>query len=487
MELLRSHDPPTEDLPSTISALSDELARYDDEISRLRAQLSTLESDRAALHAHHTACKSVLAPIRRLPTELMAGIFALCPDSFWPHHIRDRPISRLAPQTPVTLSKVCVRWRDIIVGTPILWNRINLYLSWWEESKIGTTMTSLQFILECGEGSPLHLKIGSEAHIPALDLLTAHSERWKSVEIVGSSTSDIEYLVNSSGDFPLLQDLVLDIWDYTPKMVDLFKIAPNLQYLRVAGPLLPKLVVPPLQKLQQLTCTGLTATEIPGAVSLFSRPGHPFGVCLREIQVGGWPTGDECLSAFGAIFAALTLPILQELSFYSMRSVNPFGWAHAEFCALSARSAFHDHLLTLRLTDVMIEETELLEILAALPLLQRLSIADHQVVEYEGQIFGTTQHLHLITDTLLSALARSADTPSIVPHLRHLSCRSLLQFDDNLYLDFLLSRLQAARPFEAELRWLLGRHRELDPGVDKRLQELRIQKKLLFSFEQVHR
>ncbi|KAF8215775.1 hypothetical protein K438DRAFT_1799416, partial [Mycena galopus ATCC 62051] len=59
----------------------------------------------------------------------------------------------------------------------------------------------------------------------------------------------------------------------------------------------------------------------------------------------------------------------------------------------------------------------------------------------------------------------------------------MLEFEDNTYLDLVLSRLKDEAPFEAELRWLPECRRELDSAVAARLRQLCIQKKLVFLFE----
>ncbi|KAJ7455048.1 hypothetical protein FB451DRAFT_1407910 [Mycena latifolia] len=84
-------------------------------------------------------------------------------------------------------------------------------------------------------------------------------------------------------------------------------------------------------------------------------------------------------------------------------------WPHAAFLARAAGSAYHTHLRVPHLTEVVVTEPELVEFLAALPLLQNLSIADHR-----------------------------ANHPVLVPNLCHLTCQSILKFDDNGYLNFLL-------------------------------------------------
>ncbi|KAJ7112177.1 hypothetical protein C8R44DRAFT_882568 [Mycena epipterygia] len=67
--LLRTHSQPSDHIPSTIAALSAELACHDVESLLIHAQLAALhthlarvEADRAALAAHHAGCTSLLSP-----------------------------------------------------------------------------------------------------------------------------------------------------------------------------------------------------------------------------------------------------------------------------------------------------------------------------------------------------------------------------------------------------------------------------------------
>ncbi|KAJ7437973.1 hypothetical protein B0H11DRAFT_1634368, partial [Mycena galericulata] len=101
----------------------DELARHDGEISRLRAQLEIVESDRAALQAHYIACHSFLAPIRRVPAEILTEIFAYCRHHFSTDESLDdeEAKSRLVQGPLLTLARVCFYWYSITMGTPALW------------------------------------------------------------------------------------------------------------------------------------------------------------------------------------------------------------------------------------------------------------------------------------------------------------------------------------------------------------------------------
>ncbi|KAJ6568911.1 hypothetical protein B0H19DRAFT_938619, partial [Mycena capillaripes] len=132
--LLRSHSPPPSHLASTISTISEQLARYENEIPRLRAQLEQAEADCAALKEHYDAVRSLLAPIRRLPSEVLVQIFRGCedppdedPDTVEPatedpDSSLHNQMARLARQPLLTLSQVCIRWHGIVMGTPTLWD-----------------------------------------------------------------------------------------------------------------------------------------------------------------------------------------------------------------------------------------------------------------------------------------------------------------------------------------------------------------------------
>ncbi|KAJ7729826.1 hypothetical protein DFH07DRAFT_994465, partial [Mycena maculata] len=113
--LLCSHAPALDDIPTTISDLSEKLARYDEEILKLRAHLNRVESDRATIQAHYNNCRGLLAPIWRLPSEILTKIFASC-----------ELAKQLASQHLCTVSQVCARWHGIAMGTPKLWDTITL-------------------------------------------------------------------------------------------------------------------------------------------------------------------------------------------------------------------------------------------------------------------------------------------------------------------------------------------------------------------------
>ncbi|KAJ7718720.1 hypothetical protein DFH07DRAFT_784850 [Mycena maculata] len=154
------------------------------------------------------------------------------------------------------------------------------------------------------------------------------------------------------------------------------------------------------------------------------------------------------------IIRSLTLPFLEELEIDVEQYpglVPP--WPQEEFLALSA---------------------QLLRCLGTLPAIEALGISDHQLVA-DGGVHQVTPH-----------------SSCLVPRLTYFACQSLLEFHKTVYLNFVLSRSQDGPavtegdtyPFQAALWWLPGRYRELDTTVAGRLDELCLQKKLVFSFEE---
>jgi hypothetical protein len=111
------------------------------------------------------------------------------------------------------------------------------------------------------------------------------------------------------------------------------------------------------------------------------------------------------------------------------------------FLALAQRSSFYTHLQHLDIS-ARLTESDFLRCLSALPVLENLSIRDvRQPV------------LPLVTDSLLQALTRNPDMPPLVPRLFSLHLTSLLRFTDDVFRDFIASRIESdlGGPFEIVL------------------------------------
>ncbi|KAJ6504922.1 hypothetical protein DFH09DRAFT_1375277 [Mycena vulgaris] len=507
--LLRSHSTPPAHLTSKISALSDELA----------------EADQNILKDYYEDVRSLFAPIRRLPSEILTQIFEESegpvqdPDAVGPvldSNPLESDMARLARQPLLTLSQVCTRWHEIVLGTPSFWDTIELYSMnfWCTERHFKRGLALLKLALDRGRNTPLTFGISIVDGMDcagALKLLAQHCERWKTAHFYCCS-SDLRHLRSIKGKLPFLETLELDTFEFEARdsyLVDQFAVAPRLRNFVVGPLLLPTLAPVHFDKLCTFGCVGQDPSQVPAAMSLMSR--LPLAIEFRlQVFLSHWTadniteidapptsssivgfsmetcdyfTAEHCLKALSDIFTNLTLPHLRDLKFRSQEA--PFSliyWPHSAFMDLAARSSFHIHLHSLSLCHVVVTEAEFVEALAMLPLLQRLEISDHQI---RGD-HGADQLL--VTDSLFAALTLKPEphTPRLVPLLQSILCQSLLQFDDHVYLNFLLSRRRPApsdlAPFASRMYWQPGYRRGLDSGVVAQLRELCIRKELVCEF-----
>ncbi|KAJ7073309.1 hypothetical protein B0H15DRAFT_869255 [Mycena belliarum] len=517
-ELLRSHAPPPEHLPSLIYTLSGELARYDAQILSYEAEiycidelLACAKAERAELKAHGDDIRSLCAPIRRLPSEILVEIFELCRFAFVDATTTD--LEDIAMKPLLDLAGVCIRWRDLVLGTPTLWSTLHLHAyDIWDKPTDGpVALQLLELALERSANVPLHLQISTfaEEHentdLP-LKLLAHHAERWKSVYLF-CPASDLQYLAPVKGRLHRLEQLELYIVN-EPHPLDLFEDVPRLTSFSLAIPVRPPLVYAYLDKLRMFGCVDEKLGQIPSTVALMSRLPRGihfrFQISLRDttddeirdltisstssdigrlsMDTTGVADDDYCMHTLSAIFGALTLPHLTALTFAAEEySKCPIPWPHNAFLSLAARSAFPTHLQSLDLTYVVVTEPQLVEALSALATLQHLAVADHESADDGGA------PLLLVSDSLLAQLTlRAAPPRRLVPRLRTLTCITTLQFADGVYLAFARSRGAppgpGAAPFDIKMYWAEGHYRALDPGVAACLHELCVRREVLSHF-----
>ncbi|KAF7358720.1 F-box domain-containing protein [Mycena sanguinolenta] len=345
-DLLRSHSPPPSNLSSTISVLSKELQKYDDKISQLKDELSRLESHRSALDAYHRDCRSLLAPIRRLPPEILGDIFQLCRSSE-PNFSRssnriDCGIAHIAQESMLRVSQVCILWHTIIMGTPSLWNTISLHVSavWGIPQRTQVTIGLIKVAFERSGTLPLDVRLDGVRHGDVLELVASQSARWESAKI-SCNSSELGYLTAAKGNLPLLRSLELDTRGIEAQDLDFLESVPSLRALTVYGSIQLCMSKLPLKGLVSYGCAELTPKAIRWAVASLSRLSPACDVHFR-VDLVRWSHSTSlglripetssninsllleveysfrtahCLQAFDEIFAALTLPSLRHFSF----------------------------------------------------------------------------------------------------------------------------------------------------------------------------
>ncbi|KAJ7057644.1 hypothetical protein C8F01DRAFT_1150546 [Mycena amicta] len=318
---------------------------------------------------------SLVAPIRRLPVEILLLIFEECVRSD-----RARPdyFTGNATLAPFVLQQVCSLWRTLVNRTPPLWN--NLVLRPQETRGI---MGQLYYFLDRSAQLPVHLTIspasGSSiaAHIPSTFWYLFSFRRFSSaVETLVLNTSPgflgAYRLPNAS--FRRLHTLRLDLTGVrltsTPSLdhgdiLNLFFDSPQLVSLDVtigiATLSLPLYATKfPWQQLLRLRlefpsdaaaptftaldilarCTSLMECTLEGLSSCASTAALP-GCRLSALTRLAIPSGSM------DILSSLLLPNLQQLS------LNGADWTHSALMQLHARSDYTlNHLEVSELTSV---------------------------------------------------------------------------------------------------------------------------------------
>ncbi|KAJ7162663.1 hypothetical protein C8R43DRAFT_305293 [Mycena crocata] len=513
-----------------------DIARLTDSMHEIGPQQETLKhliGERADLLS---GCSSV-CPIRRLPTEILEQIFGLhrdrrfCPDLYSDDF--NTQLQLLGNVQILTLAQVCKRWQEIALETPILWAVIVIHsILWTRPERTETVMNLLQSALYRSNTCLLSIVIshipGSLHPPPALRLLCDHSEQWQAVTFFGPLTNvqgffrfgreaaqlgdTRSYQRRGSWDpiGPFSRSAKLEGFDLRESSSTYgangrlpTRAARKHFHLRAYGTQAALVHNPHAPPLSMQQAQHITDHPCRRRGRAFAEP-VVCDISILNVAVDVRRSTDaNTKPVFGKFMdsVSVSFPSLANLSLESIqRHILP--WPHAHFISLSTRSSLAGHLLSLDLEPVRISVADLLEVLAALPMLERLAIAHHPQDTDERALTTDAHHATpavacapLFTTSLLTALVHhpvstsSTDTAqTLVSRLANLTCESVLQLEDQVLLEFLLSRVQMRQssddtPFSLEV-WCPPEHaRPLDAAVAGRIQELRVQRRLMFVFE----
>ncbi|KAJ7579931.1 hypothetical protein C8J56DRAFT_829551 [Mycena floridula] len=192
----------------------------DDLETRLKAAVFLVDRLRNELdHTQQSIAlrKAIIAPIRKLPNEVLERIFFEAHPSNW---------SPFDMNGPWVIAQVCSRWREVSCSSPRLWSSFLCLAGWnedtleayWGESGV-RCLESLDVIQECLQRSgtfPLTFKLqlrgGCINEILAVTTaIFSHCERWKDLE-VGHSLDHVPAALSTSlkGRLSLLERL--EVW-----------------------------------------------------------------------------------------------------------------------------------------------------------------------------------------------------------------------------------------------------------------------------------
>ncbi|KAJ7606250.1 hypothetical protein FB45DRAFT_848046 [Roridomyces roridus] len=216
-------------------------------VSELEARIDTLEAqiherrpaldlklmaERDKLFFQARLYKAVIAPVRRLPPELVCEIFSRVP-----RKTRTLLDETIIPEPPWRLGHICRSWRQIALTYPSLWNSFTLIQAPYLSHYFPRAMIETQLI-HAGH-APLHINFDwreedTQSSFP-WDLFLPLCHRWASLRIqlpdIQSAEVFLKSLQVTKGNLPQLEkiEFLIDCDEPWPLQWDLFTTAPRLR------------------------------------------------------------------------------------------------------------------------------------------------------------------------------------------------------------------------------------------------------------------
>ncbi|KAF7376131.1 hypothetical protein MSAN_00028000 [Mycena sanguinolenta] len=192
-----------------------EAAALSAEIERLRALIHQLIQKRDNLEGFIHAHEALVSPVRRLPADIMAEIFAACMPP-------DRNAIMSAAEAPLLLCRVCRAWRDVALSTPRLWASLHTVAHGniradGPDSKLQKVVKAIDSWLSRSGVLPLSISLvrswtSKEVDFhPFLETLIRYSSRWRRIRFELEPSSSFEPLgALSPSDVPMLEIVSMD-------------------------------------------------------------------------------------------------------------------------------------------------------------------------------------------------------------------------------------------------------------------------------------
>lgn len=230
---------------STIDVMQKQISRIDDEMRHLKHHRQNILQAMDEL-------SSMLAPVRRVPGDILSEIFLLC---------RARAFDQT--EAPLLLTQVCSRWRAVAISTQALWSSM-IFGSYFQ-----TSPELLHLWLMRSGGYPLNLDLRSEPPESAysrreavFDALIQHHSRWQDINLF-MLPSDLGLLEVVPGSFPLLRTIVLRFHRsgrLNSSPFHFFEVAPKLTAVTLIRGAKPSMFTLPWSQLTAYTLADTSVT-----------------------------------------------------------------------------------------------------------------------------------------------------------------------------------------------------------------------------------
>ncbi|KAJ8093066.1 hypothetical protein PM082_020547 [Marasmius tenuissimus] len=467
------------------------------EINKLKAALLLLENERDRLMNRVAKFRSLLAPVHRLPTELLVSIFKYATEC---GDLQEQITPTEAPRI-VTISMVCGRWREITLSTPSLWSSISLWLFDWiyvekmddedeytyeirDTEEITRLTRILQLFLKRSQSTQLDLRLKFTLSYPmadcetravgsVLDVLLPSASRWKSLTIPVSAglLSDLPAL-SLFQNLPSLQHLSLPFsWSGPPiggcvSVTSLcLGLTVNPDMLHIPWHQIEKLhlqtFVGPIERALDTVrlCPAAKDLTLEGLPLIVNPPANIplIAPCVASFALRGLPP----LSGPGriSVFQLFSFPKLSTLA-VSEDDIDMGANTFSDFLRRSACKITHLTIQSSYRYGLKEDKGVVIPFLALLPSLKALRLQEKPVSPTIREQFNRNK---IVSRVLLRRFSAHQRCDSNSPFLPHLTSLTLSVYGKDLDTEALIEAVTS--------RWLRA---DSDTGID-RLQTLNIE------------
>jgi hypothetical protein len=448
-----------------------------DEMQRLNSLILLIHHQYKSIEAHVSDHESLLAPIHKLPNEVLGVIFNLI------YQDDDSRCSMTLKEPPVSfyLASVCHHWRNVALTIPSLWSKIDIQLDFFNEfTEENRAIVERRLDLQLKNSSDYSLDIslsglfegGSLGFDPATFVLVETvfrtSSRWryaklnlpKSLEVTSVFGCYLE--ISWPEAFPRLESLSLAVQleepfidpDYFNDQYDVFCRAPVLKKLELDVNVMQTSLTFPFSQLSHLILPLPVPFDVAYDALHSAKDVHNLTLTLENyipepspISIGSMPivsissdvvtldiNADKATSSSETVSNDAVCSLLGQIQIQRASSlrIDCFFQLWTEIQLLALQRSIHSSLpvlTALELNGSFLTEEALISFLPLFPSIQSLSVVEGRRKRYpvlgNG---GYIMHLRsMVRTAFLQALNSNHTRSGLIPlpHLRSLSLELL--------------------------------------------------------------
>ncbi|KAJ7366293.1 hypothetical protein DFH08DRAFT_165253 [Mycena albidolilacea] len=363
-------------------------------IARIESQIRDLERLRDQERGLITRLRVAIAPIHKLPAEILVEIFRLALDTW--SYTRKQRIQKVQ-----ALSHVCAYWRRVAHTTPRLWTE--MLFTRLDKTPKSDYMACMKGWLERSAPMPIpvYLEISGKARDACealMDIIATAAHRWSDVHLTLPSLSVLSRIPTAS--LKSLERVFLQSTDakHRADSTRVFLMAEHLHHARFATRRTGQLLMPWSQ---------LTEIEVtdPSPQECLDTLVQCTSIVSAHFETGAWPDvpdpsqrpittlgrlEDLSVSVRGCVvpfFVCLALPALKKLCLEShMDDWSP--WGSVEFTQFQLRSP---SIQCLEINSSYLLSSDLLAVLQHAPLLAELQM-ESCPNSFDDSVVGALQY-----------------------------------------------------------------------------------------------